>query len=202
MGVNVRRVRTQRQIYRAAGKLLTTMPYDKLRTSQIAEEALISRSGFYLYFSDKDAMVTAYLEFLMDEIREIRSKHYGSIDELNKALFQIVELLHDEELFAALISDKSSLEVISIIHTWMRSIVINYLVSYCQVVGVEFESLDNQMEYYVDVMVESFIAIFTRWFQRRKFETVEEVTNILHDVLLSFMSIAPLKIGNKTSSVV
>ena len=33
----VRKLRTRRQIYHAAGKLLQDIPYDKLRATQIAE---------------------------------------------------------------------------------------------------------------------------------------------------------------------
>ena len=71
----VRKLRTRRQIYHAAGKLLQDIPYDKLRATQIAEEALISRSGFYLYFSDKDAMVSSYYDFLIRKVTAIYDAH-------------------------------------------------------------------------------------------------------------------------------
>ena len=67
--------RTRKLIQNALFKLMQTTPYRKIRISQIAEEADISRSTFYQHFETKDALLLS----VADEIIE---SYFRAIDEV------------------------------------------------------------------------------------------------------------------------
>ncbi len=61
-GIDRRVVRTQRRIQTGLFSLMEKMPYEKIRISQIADKADISRSTFYLHYETKDDLVTSVLD--------------------------------------------------------------------------------------------------------------------------------------------
>lgn len=67
--------RTRKLIQNALFNLMQTSPYRKIRISQIAEEADISRSTFYQHFETKDALLLS----VADEIIE---SYFQAIDEM------------------------------------------------------------------------------------------------------------------------
>lgn len=67
--------RTRKLIQNALFKLMQTTPYRKIRISQIAEEADISRSTFYQHFETKDALLLS----VADEIIE---SYFQAIDKV------------------------------------------------------------------------------------------------------------------------
>ena len=67
--------RTRKLIQNALFNLMQTTPYRKIRISQIAEEADISRSTFYQHFETKDALLLS----VADEIIE---SYFQAIDEM------------------------------------------------------------------------------------------------------------------------
>ncbi|MFS1663987.1 TetR/AcrR family transcriptional regulator [Streptococcus sp. zg-JUN1979] len=189
----VRKLRTRLQIYHAAGKLLHETPYDKLRATQIAEEALISRSGFYLYFSDKDAMVSSYFDFLAKQVKSICDAHRESAEDLNQALIEIITFLQDEELFAGLLGRNSTPHIRERAREGIEQFAMSEVVSYFEMLGFDFEKLilnKADLEYYRDSAVSSIIAIFMRWFARRKAERPERIARIIREDLVTFMTIS------------
>ena len=62
----------EQQILAATERLLATTPLTKLSVARIVEEAGVSRTTFYFYFSSKHAPISALLTQVMDEI-------YGSV---------------------------------------------------------------------------------------------------------------------------
>lgn len=68
---------TEQQILAAAERLLETTPLTELSVARIIDEAGVSRTTFYFYFSSKYAPVTALLTRVMDEIYERVSEFTG-----------------------------------------------------------------------------------------------------------------------------
>lgn len=63
-----RRVRkSQTRIQNALFSLMKEMPYQKIRVSQIAKAADISRSTFYLHYETKDALLLGIVDEMIDE---------------------------------------------------------------------------------------------------------------------------------------
>ncbi len=63
-----RRVRkTRRDIHDALISLMRTTPYSRIRVSQIAEMADISRSTFYLHYETKDDLLLSVMDEVIDQ---------------------------------------------------------------------------------------------------------------------------------------
>ncbi|MEY8435604.1 TetR/AcrR family transcriptional regulator [Streptococcus hyointestinalis] len=189
----VRKLRTRRQIYHAAGKLLQDIPYDKLRATQIAEEALISRSGFYLYFSDKDAMVSFYYDFLIRKVTAIYDAHRKDAADVDQALIEVVAFLQDEELFAALLGDHSTPVIREKTRENIRMVAMAEIVDYYKLLGFDLTNMrldKTEMEYYQDIIVDSIISILMCWFTRRKAERPERVAGMIREFLIAFTAVS------------
>ena len=69
--------KTQARIQNALFSLMKETPYQKIRVSQIAKAADISRSTFYLHYETKDALLLGIVDEIIDEyfkgIEEVRS---------------------------------------------------------------------------------------------------------------------------------
>lgn len=188
----VRKLRTRRQIYHAAGKLLQDIPYDKLRATQIAEEALISRSGFYLYFSDKDAMVSSYYDLLIRKVTAIYDAHRKDAADVDQALIEVIAFLQDEELFAALLGYHSTPVIREKTRENIRMVVMAEIVDYYKLLGFDLTNMrldKTEMEYYQDIIVDSIISILMCWFTRRKAERPERVAGMIREFLIAFTAV-------------
>ncbi|KFI92861.1 TetR-type transcriptional regulator [Bifidobacterium saguini DSM 23967] len=90
-------------IVRAARKICLEKGFSKITVSDIAGEVGMTRSLFYHYFPDKDAVADAVLDDVIDEIlnRLDQWNHAREIGNVNKAMDDMVHLIR------ALIADES-----------------------------------------------------------------------------------------------
>ncbi len=95
------RERTQRResILEAAGRLFADQPYDAVRVEDISEAAELAKGTVYLYFPDKDAIVTELGNRLLIDMsakmsavtQEVGAERLGPVD----ALLAMVRIWHD-----------------------------------------------------------------------------------------------------------
>ncbi|KAB7788867.1 TetR/AcrR family transcriptional regulator [Bifidobacterium cebidarum] len=90
-------------IVRAARKICLEKGFSKITVSDIAGEVGMTRSLFYHYFPDKDAMADAVLDDVIDEIlnRLDQWNHAREVGNVNKAMDDMVHLIR------SLIADES-----------------------------------------------------------------------------------------------
>lgn len=90
-------------IVRAARKICLEKGFSKITVSDIAGEVGMTRSLFYHYFPDKDAVADAVLDDVIDEIlnRLDQWNHAREVGNVNKAMDDMVHLIR------ALIADES-----------------------------------------------------------------------------------------------
>ncbi|MBT1163191.1 TetR/AcrR family transcriptional regulator [Bifidobacterium felsineum] len=90
-------------IVRAARKICLEKGFSKITVSDIAGEVGMTRSLFYHYFPDKDAVADAVLDDVIDEIlnRLDQWNHAREVGNVNKAMDDMVHLIR------SLIADES-----------------------------------------------------------------------------------------------
>ena len=79
MSIDLRFIRTERNIKKAFVRLLKTTPYEKIKINDIVELAEISRNAFYLHYYSKDelldSMVDSFVKQFSDAQTELLQKY-------------------------------------------------------------------------------------------------------------------------------
>ncbi|WP_313627730.1 TetR/AcrR family transcriptional regulator [Enterococcus italicus] len=107
---DIRYKRTREAIFLAMISLLKRHDFDHISVKMICEEASVSRSGFYLHFVDKYALVDSYMtDFLnyantLVQQTPIRSKQ-------RFLLHMLTHLKNEGQLIALLLSKNGSIEI-------------------------------------------------------------------------------------------
>lgn len=122
MGVPERRERERRErskaILDAAVRLLRERPYDEVRVEDIAAAAEVAKGTVYLYFNDKDAILTELATGTLGRLRtaastaaeEVRAGRLPALDGVRRVLEAWPEAYFSEPwLFRALVLDRPRL---------------------------------------------------------------------------------------------
>ncbi len=98
MGVSDRRQREREErkqtILGSAARLFRERPYDEVRVEEIAAAAEVAKGTVYLYFPDKDAIVTELAASVLSELRTdgaeiaalVRSGHLPALEGIQRIL--------------------------------------------------------------------------------------------------------------------
>ena len=105
---DLRILKTRRQIKEALLNLLDQQPFDTITVSQIAQQAMISRSTFYDHYPDKYALLDAMYGEVEEQFRYITEAYFTStvhgyrLELANKILCYVME---NARLFRVLLSN-------------------------------------------------------------------------------------------------
>ena len=72
---DLRIIKTLQQIDRALLELLNELPFQKITVQLLCERALINRSTFYKYYTDKYDLLDRYLNKILQEFKQ-RIQHW------------------------------------------------------------------------------------------------------------------------------
>ena len=67
---DLRIIKTLQQIDRALLELLNELPFQKITVQLLCEQALINRSTFYKYYTDKYDLLDRYLNKILQEFKQ------------------------------------------------------------------------------------------------------------------------------------
>ena len=105
---DIRIVKTYKQLYDAIKALLKRRSFNRITVSDLCEEAVLSRSAFYLHFKDKYALLASCLADMAERMDK---------DEIEKAM---VFSIYNENLFIRNIIENADNETLDIVYIFMR----------------------------------------------------------------------------------
>ncbi|EHJ56039.1 transcriptional regulator, TetR family [Streptococcus urinalis 2285-97] len=179
-----RKENTNKNLELTLANLLETCSFDDITTTQLAEAADISRSGFYTHYKDKYEMIDIYQNKLFSQLEYIFDKHN---DNTKGAALEIFEFLYREPLFAALLSQNGTREIQEYIKNKFKRLLvkdINLGVSKDIQYRFEVRNLsESEMQYAITYLVNALFGVCQMWIERGKKESPEQVTNVIFKMM-------------------
>ena len=172
-----RKERTKARLRDAMTQLLHEKPFDQITTTELVKVAKISRSGFYTHYQDKYEMIDQYQKTLINTIQYVFEKNDG---DLQKTRLETYELLDNNEIYAALLSENGSKEIHQFMQAKLKSMIENSI--------IPRDSRRNNLgrlgkiyaaTYYANAM----FGLTQAWIRRKRKETPEEITKILSKLI-------------------
>lgn len=106
--MDLRIVKTKKNIYEALIKLLETNSFEMIKVSEICEQAMINRSTFYAHFEDKYCLLDSLIKDLRTKLKETLLTN-ENITNSKKYYLKMLELLlnhveKEKEIYMSVIS--------------------------------------------------------------------------------------------------
>lgn len=171
---DIRYQRTKKNILEAMTQLLEKKNFEQITVKNICEQAEISRSGFYLHYTDKYDLVEKYQLELMGRGVEIFSDTLGKGK--HELMLNILTFFKAEgKLMGRLISENGSAEIQGKLKQRMKENAKNNILPK---LSVAIEN-DIQERYFISFLSNGFFGILQEWVNSGEKETPEElVANI------------------------
>lgn len=180
MTTDNRRERTKQALLSAMAELLTKESFDQITTTQLAETAHISRSGFYTHYKDKYEMIDLYQSMLFNQLEYIFDKHSHN---KRGAILETFEFLHRDPLFAALLSTKGTREIQEFLKVKFKRLFTEDMeAGFSQGVRSRFQKrqmTDIEKEYGVTYIVNALFGVCQMWIERGKIESPQQMTTFV-----------------------
>lgn len=166
-----RRKQTKRQIENALARLLLQENFNKITTQQIAQEAGISRGGFYNHFHDKYDLVDQYQKrifFYLDTL-------FTQEDKLEDIILTALTFMLDEPLAAALLSPAGTYELQLYLVGKFKQVLTHELPNLPigkALTGIEFDYALNYFSY-------AYLGFIQTWIINGQKESPEKLTQLL-----------------------
>ena len=180
MSVDLRILKTRKNIYDAFMILMAQKSFEEIKVSEICDQAMINRSTFYAHFEDKYVLLDSLINDLKNSL--ITRFKKNDIQEINKHYFiKFISLFLDEveenkELYHMIInSNKNSVAIDMVLET-LREQAIKDLKE------KHFKS-DVPIEVIVDYYLGGLVNMFKLWMRSYHPYTKEEMLNYVDKLL-------------------
>lgn len=182
--MNSRKKQTRLALEMALSELLKVSSFDAITTTQLAEKANISRSGFYTHYKDKYEMIDHYQRRLFNQVEYIFDKHS---ENSHGAILEIFEFLNREPLFAGLLSKNGTREIQEYIKNKFRLVLSNDLqAGFSKIVQDRFREKNLtaiEIDYGTIYLVNALFGVCQMWIERGKKENPEQMTALIFKMM-------------------
>lgn len=175
MKTNQRKERTRQALLHAMVACLETQPFNAITTTHLAEQAGISRSGFYTHYKDKYELIESYQQSLFQQLEQIFDSYGHSREQV---FFELFEYLYREELLSALLSHNGTQELQHFLINKVRLLIATDLKDFFH------ESVSAMEEEYRSIYFsQAFFGILQAWIIKGKQESTREMTDFFLKML-------------------
>ena len=144
------------RIYNATSSLMKEMDYSKINNSEIIRKAGISRSTFYLYFKNKEQIITHICDDIFDHIfsKDLKKeKHHDFSKDKKEDLQNIIthsfyHFLEEKELILAILNSAASSIFLKQLRKRIKPLVISLIDK--KVIGNNDIPLDIKTHQYIN----------------------------------------------------
>ncbi|GEO68288.1 TetR/AcrR family transcriptional regulator [Levilactobacillus acidifarinae] len=174
-----RYLKTQTKLYQALIELLKHQSFDDITVRALCRQAAVSRSGFYLHFVDKYALVDSYEQTL---VRRGMQLFYDYRDQGLATMYtQLLTLINDQgALITLLLSRKGSAEIQQRVKTLLRqNAEANILPHY----GLKSPSPTAQ-RYLIALTTGAVLSVLQEWLDTGRQESPAELVGVMRDQVL------------------
>ena len=91
---DLRVIKTKNNLYQTLIELMSDMPFEEIKFSDICEKALVNRSTFYSHYSDKYELLSSYIDTLKDSLEKELEKN-TSIKNTKEYYLEMISLFLD-----------------------------------------------------------------------------------------------------------
>lgn len=91
---DLRVIKTKNNLYQTLIELMSDMPFEEIKVSDICERALVNRSTFYSHYSDKYELLSSYIDTLKDSLEKELEKN-TSIKNTKEYYLEMISLFLD-----------------------------------------------------------------------------------------------------------
>ncbi|HFI0235869.1 TPA: TetR/AcrR family transcriptional regulator [Streptococcus suis] len=176
MGTDLRKERTRQAILQAMVTCLASQGFNEITTTHLAQTAGISRSSFYTHYKDKYELIDSYQQGLFHKLEMIFDRYEG---DRQTSFTEIFELLYQEELLSALLTQNGTQEIQHFLINKVRLLVANDLAEW---LGKEHLS-SLEKEYSSIYFSHAFFGILQTWLKKGKLESPQDMTAFLIKML-------------------
>lgn len=122
--MDTRVIRTRNALQNAMLELAKNTPLDQITIGDIAKQAQVNRSSFYLHYNDKDTLLADALEARLDE-SATEEKLHTEVDQPRSEVLQdyLTHVFEYSELYRQVLNDSGSGEVVGRLRGHIRDIV-------------------------------------------------------------------------------
>lgn len=177
-----RKENTRKALLVAMINCLKTESFDKITTTQLAQEAHISRSGFYTHFHDKYELIDSYQQDLFSKVEYIFQKNQHDIC---AAFLELFAFFQSEQLLSALLSVNGTQEI--------QTFIINKVRRFIETDLSEKFKQDNltpiKHEYNSVYFAHAFFGVLQHWIIKGKKESPQSITQFIIDTLPQSISL-------------
>lgn len=177
---DVRFQRTKEAIIAAMVELLEKKSFNQITVKMICDTAAISRSGFYLHYTDKYDLVTSYQKEIMHKGMDVLSKR--TVHSRKELMEYMLTLLTNEgRLLALLISDNGAVESQKTMKKLMEENAEKNILPYMEIGTLS----PTQKRYFLSFYSHAIFGTIQEWVHSGQQESPRELVAIL-DQLITF----------------
>ncbi len=78
--IDLRVIKTKNNLYQTLIELMSDMPFEEIKVSDICERALVNRSTFYSHYSDKYELLSSYIDTLKESLEKELEKNTSTLN--------------------------------------------------------------------------------------------------------------------------
>lgn len=175
---DLRYIKTKERILKALEILLMKKDFEKITVKDICEEAMISRSAFYLHYEDKYLLVESYQQEFLTKLNDLsKEKLYQDVEPF---LISLLQLLKQEgKLMTLLLAQNGAWELQAKIKKALQK---NMEVALLP--RIKNVALNNtvEREYFISYITNAQFGILQNWLARGQQETPEELARIISQI--------------------
>lgn len=172
----------EKKVELALATLLATENFDTITTTKISKTAGVSRSSFYIYFKDKYDVVESYQKRLYKKFETLYIE-FLSVEAKRPVLIEIFNLVKQERLFQALMSENGSGEIQAFFKNKFKRLISDVvdqdvstnLHAYIRQLGLT----ETGREYGLVFLADALFSYMKNWMARDFRESTEEIVDIL-----------------------
>lgn len=175
---DLRYQRTKSAIIEATVALLEKKTFEEISIKDICEKANISRSGFYLHYTDKYDLAEKYqLELMAQGTKILQANHYTKRNEATLTMLRL--LVGEGRMLALLISEKGSVEIQNKIRELVKENAKKNIFPYLQ---LETKT-EVEEKYLLSFLSNAILGVIQEWVKSGQKESPEEMLEIVETIL-------------------
>lgn len=173
---DIRYQRTKNNILEALIDLLKKKNFDQITVKEICDKATISRSGFYLHYTDKYDLVKKYQFELMRKGMTVFATNFGK-NKRKMILEALNNFQHEGQLLGLLISKNGSSEIKEQVKQSMRENAQKNMLPYLKIASEN----ETQRRYLLSFFSNAIFGVLQEWVDTGQKESPEELVSILEN---------------------
>ncbi|MGX4686220.1 TetR/AcrR family transcriptional regulator [Vagococcus sp. JNUCC 83] len=168
----------KKAIISAMETLLVKKNFNDITIKMICYKAKISRSGFYLHYTDKFDLVISYQkEFMAKGMKILSNKGFKTLKELME--YMVNMLMHEGKLLALLISDNWVVESQQTMKQLMKENAKKNILPYL----LPNMPNDTYVRYFLSFYSNALFGVLQEWIHSGQKESPEELVAILNKLI-------------------